>query len=91
MSAQLKWRRFAGGSTLVVIIPEFIRALHKRSTIYSFTLEQGSHKNARTGSPEAPELKRVKSHSQVVSVYMKLSHRSFITSKCTVILCVFFK
>lgn len=50
MSAQLK-RRFAGGSTLVVIIPEFIRVLHKRPTIYSFTLEQGSHKNARTGSP----------------------------------------
>lgn len=70
MSAQLKWR-FAGGSTLVVIIPEFIRVLRKRSTIYFFTLEQGSHENARTGSPEAPELRRVKSHSRVVPVYTK--------------------
>lgn len=26
-----------------MIIPEFIRVLHKHSTIYSFTLEQGSH------------------------------------------------
>lgn len=90
--------RFAGGSTLVMRTPDFIRVLNKRATIYSITWERGSHKNARTGRPKMRKLKRVKSHLQVVyalfppsQVCTKLSHHSFMTSKCTVILSVFFK
>lgn len=89
--------RFAGGSTLVMRTPDFIRVLNKRATIYSITWERGSHKNTRTGRPKTRELQRVKSHLQVVyapffssQVCTKLCHHSFMTSKCTVIL-IFFK
>lgn len=58
--------RFAGGSTLVMRTPDFIRVLNKRATIYSITWERGSHKNTRTGRPKTRELQRVKSHLQVV-------------------------
>lgn len=86
---QMEKERFAGGSTSVVIIPDFIRVLKERSTIYSFTLERGSHKNARTGSPEAPKLRGSNPPPPPPQVYTKLSHHSFITSKRTVILSVF--